>query len=130
MIHELKIRSTYFDDVLDGKKTFEFRLNDRDYQVGDYLALNEVTPEGNDIAGYEYTGRSCLVYVDYVLDLSPWDKDGYVIMSIKPCNVIKTQTERYDLREAPDCWNTVPCLFGMPGKPGERGESNAETTAD
>ena len=36
-LHELKILNKYFDDVLIGKKTFELRKNDRDYQVGDLI---------------------------------------------------------------------------------------------
>ena len=45
MIHELKCFPEYFQDVIDGKKTFEIRLHDRPYQVGDLLALNEYLPD-------------------------------------------------------------------------------------
>lgn len=41
MIHELKIESKYFTDILKGIKKFEIRKNDRNYQVGDYLILKE-----------------------------------------------------------------------------------------
>lgn len=37
--HELKLDIKYFDDVRSGKKNFEIRKNDRDYQVGDILEL-------------------------------------------------------------------------------------------
>lgn len=37
--HELKIDIKYFDDVKNGKKNFEIRKNDRDFQVGDILEL-------------------------------------------------------------------------------------------
>lgn len=45
MIHQLKIDSEYFDDVASGKKTFEVRKNDRNFLVGDFLALNETAEE-------------------------------------------------------------------------------------
>lgn len=44
MIHQLKCDSKFFEDVASGKKTFEVRKNDRDFFVGDFLALNELTP--------------------------------------------------------------------------------------
>jgi ASC-1-like (ASCH) protein len=37
--HELKLDIKYFDDVKSGKKNFEIRKNDRDFQVGDVLQL-------------------------------------------------------------------------------------------
>lgn len=81
MIHALKIKPEFFESVLSGKKTFESRLCDRDYRVGDLLALNEY----DDAKGY--TGRCCLVKIDYILDDVTYNRDGYVIMSIKPCFV-------------------------------------------
>lgn len=41
MIHELKILPEYFDAVNCGKKNFEIRLNDRNYQKDDELILRE-----------------------------------------------------------------------------------------
>lgn len=82
MIHELKITPEYFEAIAIGKKTFEVRANDRDYKVGDYLALNEY-----DASGGSYTGRSCMVYVDYILKDENYCKSGYVIMGIKPCKL-------------------------------------------
>ena len=84
MIHELKILPNYFEEVISGKKTFEVRKNDRDFKVGHLLALNEYDAEKK-----EYTGNSCLVYVDYILKDDNYCKSGYVIMSIKPCCVSK-----------------------------------------
>lgn len=45
MIHQLKCEAKYFEDVCSGNKTFEVRKNDRGFHVGDYLALNELTPQ-------------------------------------------------------------------------------------
>ena len=41
MIHELKTLPEYFEAVRKGDKTFELREDDRNFKVGDYLALNE-----------------------------------------------------------------------------------------
>ena len=81
MIYELKQHPQYFEDVLKGNKTFEVRKMDRDYRVGDLLALNEYDPYSG------YTGRCCLVYVDYIMDEQEYCKERYAIMSIKPCAV-------------------------------------------
>ena len=82
MIHELKTLPEYFNVVLSGEKTFEVRKNDRPFNKGDLLAMNEYDAERK-----HYTGRSCLVYIDYILDNADYCKSGYVVMSIKPCIV-------------------------------------------
>lgn len=96
MIHELKILPEYFKGVLSGEKTFEVRKNDRPFAKGDLLALNEYDP-----ATKGYTGASCLVYVDYMLDDGEYCKSGYVVMSIKPCVVHKVGSpiNQYKLAE-------------------------------
>ena len=75
MKHNLKILPEYFDAIVSGKKTFEVRFNDRDYQVDDILLLQEWV-DG------QYTGRSLEVKVTYLLDNPNYCKEGYVIMSI------------------------------------------------
>ena len=105
MIHQLKQRSDFFEYVIRGEKTFEVRVNDREYTPGDYLALNEIDSEGN------YTGRSCIVYVDYILyDLPGLLSENVVVMSIKPCKVYQTQTSNIDWCRAPGTWNNVPVI--------------------
>lgn len=37
--HYLKCWEMYFDPIAEGRKTFEIRKNDRDYQTGDVLVL-------------------------------------------------------------------------------------------
>lgn len=37
--HEVKIDECYFENVVSGRKRFEIRYDDRDYQVGDWLIL-------------------------------------------------------------------------------------------
>lgn len=41
-LHELKIQHKYLEDIRQGKKTFELRKNDRDYQVGDLIKFIDI----------------------------------------------------------------------------------------
>lgn len=77
MIHQLKIKQKYFNDIIDGIKRFEVRNNDREFCVGDILGLNEV-----DEGGVE-TGSCTLAEVTYVLH-SDMLKEGYVVLGIEP----------------------------------------------
>lgn len=82
MIHELKIFPEYFNKVVSGEKTFEIRKNDRNFLVGDYIALNEFIRESG------YTGRSALYRITYVAGHGhpPVSlPDGYVVLGIHPC---------------------------------------------
>ena len=87
MIHQLKCDQQYFEAVAAGRKTFEVRQNDREYQEGDYLALNEITTGEDTPTGYAYTGRCCMVVVDYILEDEKYLQPGYVCMAIKPCYI-------------------------------------------
>lgn len=87
MIHELKELPKYFAPVLNGLKTFEFRKADRDFQLGDCLALNEWTEEDG------YTGRALLARVVYILDPNEVATcvPGYVILGIEVVGVVGTR---------------------------------------
>lgn len=76
-IHSLKIAPKYFEKVLSGEKTFEFRYNDRNYKVCDILILKEYDKQ-------EFTGREISVQITYILDNFPGIQEGYVILAIKP----------------------------------------------
>ena len=91
MIHELKILPHFFREVISGRKTFEIRKNDRPFRKGDMLALNEYDAEKKD-----YTGNSCLVWIDYLLE-GDYCKEGYVTMAIKPCVVWKKDRPRSEM---------------------------------
>lgn len=79
--HELKVVEPYFTDLKTGKKTFELRFNDRDYQVGDVLILRKYDPEINKLFDDEVlTFTITHILSDYIDVLPP----GYVILSIKP----------------------------------------------
>ena len=79
MTHELKIMPEYFSAVQSGRKTFEVRKNDRNYQVGDHLLLEEWDNEN-----HVFTGRAHLVSVTYILPGGQFGiQDNYVVMAIQ-----------------------------------------------
>ncbi len=62
MKHFLKIKRQYFNSVLSNEKTFEIRKNDRAYNVGDKLILNEI--DENEFQ----TGRQLIVKITYLIN--------------------------------------------------------------
>jgi hypothetical protein len=86
--HKLKTDSEVFKAVAEERKTFEIRLNDRNYQVGDKLDLLETVSTGAEMAEgapLEYTGGQVWVTVTHILHGPIYGlADGWVIMSIKP----------------------------------------------
>jgi len=75
--HILKTWKPYFEDTLNGIKTFEYRLNDRDYQVGDILVLREVDKN------LKPTGRQFSVEVTYILKDFFHLNSEYCVMSVR-----------------------------------------------
>lgn len=74
--HYLKTLPVYFQLVESGRKTFEVRLDDRNYQVGDILHLREfISPD-------KYTGKEIVKEVTYILDHPEFCKDKYIIMAL------------------------------------------------
>ncbi|MCB5320038.1 DUF3850 domain-containing protein [Yersinia massiliensis] len=80
-IHELKILPEYFHAVFTGCKKAEFRLNDRNFSVGDYLILNEWELNAG------YSGEKIVVEVTHV---TPCDfvMPNYVMLSFEGINSI------------------------------------------
>lgn len=86
--HTLKTWPEFFQAIAEGRKPFEYRLNDRDYQVDDVLVLREFVPPTpddpmGDRGGY-YTGRELWRRVTYILDdrLGPTMRKGFVVMAL------------------------------------------------
>lgn len=76
MLHRVKTEPKYFADSMNGLKDFEVRWNDRNYQVGDLLELEEWTAEGN-------TGKTLTRRIKYILNDPRFCKEGYVVLGLE-----------------------------------------------
>jgi len=83
--HELKTISPYFEDIQDGRKTFEVRRADRAFQVGDELILQHYDPKKQ-----QYLGPEVHRFVTYILKGTGFlESDymgidhSYVVMSLE-----------------------------------------------
>lgn len=97
MIHALKTLPEFFKASAAGVKSFEIRKNDRPYQIGDYVALNEWN-------GEQYTGKCVLHRIVYILSDPEYCKEGYVVLGLEPC-AIRTRGET---KEYISCDKGVP----------------------
>lgn len=61
--------------MLERRKRFEIRYNDRGYQVGDVLILREYTIENG------YTGQSLSANIIYMTDFMQYP--GYLVLGIE-----------------------------------------------
>ena len=87
-LHELKIKHEYLIEVDRGRKTFELRKNDRDYQVGDLIHFVDI--DGNNhIIGNPPYNKKLVFQITYILKDVPeygLDKD-YCILAIKKLEI-------------------------------------------
>ena len=79
VMHHLKTWPTFFHEVCVGRKLFEVRKDDRDFQMGDTLVLEEWEPTTQ-----EYTGRTISAEVTYILRGPAFGiESGTVVMSLE-----------------------------------------------
>jgi hypothetical protein len=78
-VHNLKTHPDPFRDIITGKKPFEYRWNDRNFQVEDILRLTEYDPRAK-----MFTGREAVARVTYILHGGVFGiPEGFCIMGIK-----------------------------------------------
>jgi len=84
MTHNLKTIQPYYDDIKTGKKNFEIRFLDRNYQVGDTLHLEEYIHVKNKLVSGCYTGKFIRKKVTYILKDCPQFglQEGYCILGL------------------------------------------------
>lgn len=70
----------YFEAICSGRKTYEVRLNDRDYREGDAILIREYDPTDDS-----FSGRVILAQIGYVLPLDARDAHGHVAFSLIGC---------------------------------------------
>ena len=99
--HHLKIWPDYYKEVIEGCKKAEVRLNDRNFQVGDILLLQEYNP----VRDY-YTGNIVTVNVTHILPLKKILslEANIVVLSIE---IIKIHTDRTQKIECSICKDSV-----------------------
>ena len=77
--HDLKTWPEYFAEIATGNKTFELRKNDRNFEPGDVLILQEWNPETKDYTGCKITKKvGCLLQGEFGLP------DDICVMSLLP----------------------------------------------
>lgn len=74
-VHDVKLGTTFFNDVKTGRKTFELRKNDRGYKEGDTIVLHEYK-DGTT------TGRTITKKIVYMLEDFTGLEDGYCILGL------------------------------------------------
>ncbi|HAB9977062.1 TPA_asm: DUF3850 domain-containing protein [Listeria monocytogenes] len=74
-VHKLKILPEFFREKITLKKSFEIRNNDRNFEVGDTLVLQE-------FENGKYTGREYWEDVIYITDYL--QKDDVVVLGTRP----------------------------------------------
>lgn len=76
--HELKTWPEFFSALVDMRKQFEVRRDDREFHVGDTLLLREYNPVTET-----YTGKELARHVTYILrDPALGVRPGFVVMSL------------------------------------------------
>jgi ParB family transcriptional regulator, chromosome partitioning protein len=82
-LHMLKTDPGPFEAILKGEKRFEYRPDDRGFEVGDTLKLVEY-----DRRAGRLTGRFCFVDVLYIARLRHGIPYGYCAMSVSGPEVV------------------------------------------
>jgi len=85
--HELKSWPKFFEPILEGRKTFDLRVNDRDYQEGDCLRMREWNP-----VTQTYTGREHAVLVTYITGNPDHLRKNHVCLGISPLPAQPTES--------------------------------------
>ena len=82
LLHVLKIEENYMRDVVRCDKKAEFRINDRDYQVGDLIHFVQV--DGTEFSSYFNLFRiTHILNVREITRIESHKKEDYVVLSIE-----------------------------------------------
>ncbi|TXE33232.1 DUF3850 domain-containing protein [Serratia marcescens] len=80
--HHLKIHPAHFSAVASGKKKAEFRINDRNFAVGDLLRLQLSGECPKFMHPDAFANAHIWVRITHITDLAEW-APGYVMLSIE-----------------------------------------------
>ncbi len=78
-IHELKTDYEVFWEIYHGRKTCEFRKNDRNFNIYDLLLLRQ-----HDYINKKYANRNIIAQITHIVPSGHYGiPDGYCMLSIK-----------------------------------------------
>ena len=111
MIHELKIDPFPFNLMMDKKKTYEVRFNDRGFKTGDKVLLCETCfaygamKRDPKTFPLKYTGRSIMAEIVSIVGTAHAAglKEGYVVLCLQNGKALgrhDTETERSKIKDA------------------------------
>lgn len=83
-VHSVKSWPVYFQDVIDGKETFEVRFNDRNYCSGDILIQEEYDPSAS-----AFTGRWCAHEIGQIWEMPKQYEEDLVAFMLLPVKELK-----------------------------------------
>ena len=86
MVHKIKITESYANAVLEGRKTFEVRFNDRGYNAGDFVQFKVVENRFSSLVYTTHKLNDMQFVITYVYSGKGLDS-GYVVFGIKPVEV-------------------------------------------
>jgi len=87
--HELKCWPQYFDQLIWGRKPFEYRRNDRGFLIGDTLYLREWDKTDG------YTGRRMRLLVTGFFSGIPGMPTEYCIMTVRILQVWEVEEDEH-----------------------------------
>lgn len=99
--HKVKCWPQYFLKLKTGEKTFEVRLNDRNYKVGDIL----INQEWELVSG-TYTGDEVKHTITYILENYDALKPDFVVMALSQPPVIDIEALRDEAKQFAKEWAT------------------------
>lgn len=80
--HQLKTWTPFFKRIMSDEKKFEIRKNDRDFQVGDLVSLNEWNPDT------AYSGNQVDVKITYLITDTRFGlKRGYCVFGFEKVTI-------------------------------------------
>lgn len=123
LTHELKVWPQFFKALVAGTKTFEVRMDDRGFAVGDTLRLREFIPGG------DYTGREVSRVVSDILRGGDFGVEpGYVVLALAaapsapahpqdllglPALLVELREAAAEMARSADACATIPSLRGV-----------------
>lgn len=83
--HDLKVWPEFYRDLGPMRKNFEIRFNDRNFQTGDRVHLQEFNPKAQ--GALQYTGQRKWARIGYVLPLERCPgmnvPSGFVVLGLE-----------------------------------------------